>query len=301
MSRIFISYRRDDSADTTGRIYDRLVAAFGRQSVFKDVDSIPAAVDFPEYIAGVMQQCQIQVVVIGPAWLNVADANGQRRLDDPEDFVRVEIEAALQRGIPILPLLVKGAAAPPQASLPPSLARLARFNALPVRYDPDFDNDMRRVSATIERYLAESAAAPISGQIPSSPRPGTAPAQPVPGGAPAAGPVGTRPPSALPRPPVLPPSTARTTPQPGVNRLATILGSVSVVLLVAVISALFIISRSNSGGSTNTPIVRGNSTIKICTECNHSRRTTELHESWIFQVRRHIDAHCDQHSVISPA
>lgn len=143
--KIFISYRRDDSADVTGRIYDRLVAQFGRENIFKDVDSIPFGVDFKEHLTEAVQQCAIQLVVIGRDWLNITDVNGRRRLDDPRDFVRIEVEAALSRKIPVIPLLVMNAAMPDEEHLPSSLASLAYRNGTAIRRDPDFHNDMTRL------------------------------------------------------------------------------------------------------------------------------------------------------------
>lgn len=150
MSGIFISYRRDDSAATVGRIYDRLVEAFGKEVVFKDVDSIPLGADFPRYIGGVIERCAVALVVIGPQWVEARGADGQPRLANPGDFVRLEAETALRRGIPVIPLLVQGAGIPTPEQLPPSMRGLVSRNATPIRYDPDFDNDMRRLINTLE-------------------------------------------------------------------------------------------------------------------------------------------------------
>jgi len=149
VSGIFISYRRDDSAATVGRIYDRLVEVFGKEVVFKDVDSIPLGADFPQYIAGVIQRCTVALVVIGPQWAEARGADGRPRLANPGDFVRLEAETALQRGIPVIPLLVQGAGVPKPEQLPPSMRALTSRNATPIRYDPDFDNDMRRLIHTL--------------------------------------------------------------------------------------------------------------------------------------------------------
>src|SRR5262245_28727874 len=97
MPKVFVSYRRSDSPEVTGRIYDRLVEQFGPDRVFRDLDSIPAGVDFRAEIARGVEECGAVLVVIGPGWLVAADANGNRRLDDPNDFVRPEVEAALLR------------------------------------------------------------------------------------------------------------------------------------------------------------------------------------------------------------
>jgi TIR domain len=151
MTHIFISYRRDDTATVSGRIYDRLVDTFGRAAVFKDVDNIPIGVNFADHIAKVIEQCVVQLVVIGPRWFDAADAQGQRRLDNPKDFVRLEIEAALRRGIPIIPLLVDGAPPPPVDRLPSAMRTLPLQNGALIRA-ADFDRDIGKVTA----HLAQS-------------------------------------------------------------------------------------------------------------------------------------------------
>jgi photosystem II stability/assembly factor-like uncharacterized protein len=150
---VFISYRRDDSAAICGRMYDRLVAAYGRDAIFKDVDSIPLGTDFEQYIGSIIQQSVAQVVVIGARWLNITDANGHRRLDNPRDVVRLEIESALRRGLPVIPVLVNGAVMPPPDQLPPSLQQLAWLPGIPIRLDPDFDGDMQRLITTLAQWL----------------------------------------------------------------------------------------------------------------------------------------------------
>src|SRR3954467_4642134 len=95
MPNVFISYRRSDSLDVTGRIYDRLEARFGRDSVFLDMDSILLGLDFRHQLDEAVGQCDILVAVIGDGWLEARDARGQRRIDGAQDFVRIEIESAL--------------------------------------------------------------------------------------------------------------------------------------------------------------------------------------------------------------
>lgn len=146
---IFISYRRQDSADATGRIYDRLVQRFDRKQVFKDVDSIPLGVDFRTHLDNVVGRCRMLLVVIGPSWLASTGPNG-RRLDDDDDFVRIEIEAALARDIPVIPVLVGGASLPAKGELPPSLGPLTYRNGILVRPDPDFHRDMDRLIAGLD-------------------------------------------------------------------------------------------------------------------------------------------------------
>src|SRR5262245_3456964 len=102
--KVFISYRRGDSADVVGRIDDHLVKVFGRESVFKDVDSISLGTDFRKVISQRVSECDVLLAVIGPMWLAARGPSGGRRLDDEADYVRIEIETALRRDIPVIPL-----------------------------------------------------------------------------------------------------------------------------------------------------------------------------------------------------
>jgi hypothetical protein len=154
---IFICYRREDSAESVGRIYDRLVAHFGQASVFKDVDSIPLGADFRKHIDKFIGECQVVLVVIGPQWLRGSDREAKTRLHDPGDYVRLEIEAALSRDIPVIPLLVGGARMPEESDLATSLGQLAYRQGVPTRPDPDFNNDIGRVIAGIESQLGDGA------------------------------------------------------------------------------------------------------------------------------------------------
>jgi hypothetical protein len=155
MGRIFISYRRDDSRTISGRIYDRLESAFGRDNVFKDVVSIPAGADFRTHISNEVAKSDAQVVIIGPQWLKITGPEtGQPRLANPDDFVRIEIESALQRGILVVPVLVNGAHMPSENDLKPyGLEQLAYRNAILVRDDPDFRGDMNRLVSSIKQSL----------------------------------------------------------------------------------------------------------------------------------------------------
>jgi hypothetical protein len=150
---VFLCYRRGDSEDISGRIYDRLIAALGPDAVFKDVDSIPPGANFKKFLENVVQRCLVQLVVIGRNWLDVSDDTGNRRLDDPADWVRIEIEAALQRDIPVIPLLVHGAAMPREGQLPATMAELAYLQGASVRRDPDFHVDIDRLIAAIQKCL----------------------------------------------------------------------------------------------------------------------------------------------------
>jgi hypothetical protein len=150
--KIFISYRRADSADVTGRIYDRLLQQFGKSAIFKDVDSIPPGVDFKTHLEKAVGRCKIFLVVIGDRWLDATDSKRRNRLQDPDDFVRIEIESALNRNIPIIPLLVRGAFMPAEEKLPRSLRKLVYRNGIPIRSDPDFHGDMDRLIDAISAY-----------------------------------------------------------------------------------------------------------------------------------------------------
>jgi hypothetical protein len=150
MARVFISYRRADSAEASERLYQALSAKFGRANVIKDTDDIPAGADFAAYIARRLAECLVALVVIGPGWLEARDAGGGRRLDAPEDYVRLEVETALRLGLTVVPVLVGGAAMPAAAALPTSLRELPTRNALVVREQPDFARDMERVFAAVD-------------------------------------------------------------------------------------------------------------------------------------------------------
>jgi len=149
---VFISYRRQDSAHITGRIYDVLTARFGKNSVFKDVDSMPLGYDFRDHIRDQVGHCAVLVAVIGKNWIGPSDS-GEKRLDDQRDHLRIEIETALERHIPVIPVLVDGVEMPNEKDLPPSLGRLAYHNGISVRPDPDFHNDADRLARGIEPLL----------------------------------------------------------------------------------------------------------------------------------------------------
>src|SRR6266542_3564286 len=150
---IFVSYRRHESSHLAGRLYDRLADRFGEGQVFIDVDTIEPGVDFAEEISRAVATCKVLLAVIGPNWLTATDEQGRRRLDDPDDIVRLEIEAALARNVRVIPILVEGAVMPGRQDLPESLAGLARRNALFIRHE-SFRYDAGRLVTAIERVLA---------------------------------------------------------------------------------------------------------------------------------------------------
>ena len=165
MSKILISYRREDSADVTGRIDDRLVQQFGREAVFVDVDStpFPFGVDFRKHLDEQVAKCDVFLAVIGPDWVGTKDGEGKSRLDDSRDFVRIEIESALKREIPIIPVLVRGAKIPDPERLPASIQDLSFRHGLDVRSGTDFHRDLDRLIAYLKlqiRGLSEPQAIP---------------------------------------------------------------------------------------------------------------------------------------------
>lgn len=153
--QIFISYRRDDAAYVTGHINDLLRKEFGDEAVFTDVDNIALGVDFRAVLDQTVSQCQVLLAVIGAEWLTVADQDGRSRLEDPADFVRIEIESALKRDIPVIPLLVSGAKMPAAEDLPDSLRGLAFRNGTQIRPAPDFNVDMARLIKNLQLHLDE--------------------------------------------------------------------------------------------------------------------------------------------------
>jgi len=151
--KLFINYRRDDTAPYAGRLYDRLTAHFGADQVFIDIDQIEPGEDFVEVINRKVGACEIAVVSIGPNWLSATDASGKRRLDDEEDFVRMEIIAALERKIRVIPVLVGGARMPRREDLPEALAPLSRRNAIELS-ETRFHADVNRLIEAIEKARA---------------------------------------------------------------------------------------------------------------------------------------------------
>lgn len=148
---IFVSYRRSDSADVTGRILDRLRTRFGADAVFRDVDDIRPGDDFRRAVHAALKDAKVVVPIIGPQWVG-APAN---RLDEREDMVRVELESAFACSVPIIPVLVSGADVPARATLPRSLHSLRDLNFIHVRPDPDFERDIDRLSETLSPLIQE--------------------------------------------------------------------------------------------------------------------------------------------------
>jgi hypothetical protein len=151
--RIFISYRRDDSAFPAGWLYDRLCAHLGSGQVFKDVDSTEPGDNFVRVLEDAVGSCLVLLALIGDHWLDITDETGQRRLDNPDDFVRLEIEAALRRDVLVVPVLVGRAPMPKSEQLPDSLRELSQRQA--IELSPNrFESDVARLVRVIDKSLA---------------------------------------------------------------------------------------------------------------------------------------------------
>ena len=143
--RIFVSYRRDDTPDMAGRISDELNRRYGRKlTIFRDVDSIPPGADFRQYISGEIEKCDVLLSVVGNGWTG--------RLNDPDDYVRLEVESVLRSGTPIIPLFVDGTSMPSEASLPSALSEFVYRQGIKVRSDPDFHRDIDRLVSALDGY-----------------------------------------------------------------------------------------------------------------------------------------------------
>ena len=153
MPSIFISYRRDDSEFPSHLIYNKLCERFHSESVFIDVDAIPPGVDFREHLSQAVAKCDVLLAVIGKHWLDITDSNGRRRLEDDKDFVRIEIESALARGIPAIPILLGNASMPKENQLPASMGLLAYRHAIPISAGRDFDSHVKHLIDRLEHQL----------------------------------------------------------------------------------------------------------------------------------------------------
>jgi hypothetical protein len=159
MSKIVVSYRRSDSQAIAGRIVDRLIAQFGEQSVFMDVDNIPFGIDFRQHIQSALSQAAVLVAVVGPDWMG-AGPDGGSRIQEEDDPVRVEIETALRQEMLVIPVLVDGASMPKAAALPDSLKSFAFLNAAPVDVGRDFRPHVDRLIQSIDEVVARKSGGP---------------------------------------------------------------------------------------------------------------------------------------------
>jgi TIR domain len=167
MPNITVSYRRADSDAITGRIFDRLALHYGKQSVFRDIDNIPPGIDFRKFINDALQETDVLLVVIGPRWLG--SRGGQARIDDESDPVRIEIETAIGRSIPIIPLLIANTRMPNTSQLPETLKAFAFLNALRIDPGQDFEHHTDRLIRAMDRIVESSAAGTEPEGVPHRP------------------------------------------------------------------------------------------------------------------------------------
>jgi len=166
--KVFICYRREETGPYAGRIYDAMVTRFGVDNVFMDLDLAPG-IDFVDRITRVVSGCVALIVVIGPSWAKLQNEDGTRRIEDPEDFVRLEVETGLRReDVRAIPVLVGGARMPRREDLPPELQAIARRNALEMS-EGRWAYDVGRLLSTLDELLPDDAG-------PAQPSPPPAPA-----------------------------------------------------------------------------------------------------------------------------
>jgi formylglycine-generating enzyme required for sulfatase activity len=154
MPRVFLSYRREDSAYAAQGIFKELETAYGSDSVFMDVHSIPFALDFRQQLIEAVSHCELFVAIIGTKWLTATLDGGRRCLDDSRDYVRIEIEAAFEGGMTVLPVLVDSATMPGEELLPHSLRDLAYLNAFELPPDRSFHEKLKQIVEVIENCVS---------------------------------------------------------------------------------------------------------------------------------------------------
>jgi len=176
MLKITVSYRRTDSDAITGRIFDRLVEHYGRESIFRDIDSIPPGIDFRNYINDALHETSILLVVVGPKWLG--SKGGRARIDDDADPVRIEVETAMKLGITVIPILIGNTKMPSISQLPDSIKDFAFRNAVHIDPGADFEGHCERLTRAMDLLLRDKfgvvrpahlvSAGPDSGDQPQS-------------------------------------------------------------------------------------------------------------------------------------
>jgi hypothetical protein len=167
VSGVFISYRRQDSQSAAGRLADSLERRFGKAQIFRDVETIQPGMDFVEAIEGALSSCSVMLAVIGRRW--AGEAGDQNRLHLPNDWIRLEIAAALKRGIRVIPVLVEGAPPPADADLPEDLKPLARRQAHTVS-DERWDFDVQQLAAALESVGVRPIPVPTPTPLPAKPQ-----------------------------------------------------------------------------------------------------------------------------------
>ena len=185
LPKIVISYRRDDAPGTVGWLHETLCRRYGTDSIFMDINQIQASTNFRKSIGQAMRRADVVLAIIGPRWRGQRD-NGTARIVESEDWVRTEVETALQLDIPVIPVLVDNAQMPSARELPPNIQELASINAVKVDPGVDFHNHVDRLATAIDRILGPTrpqAVAPEpepAAAAPSSPQGAAAAPEPAP-------------------------------------------------------------------------------------------------------------------------
>jgi hypothetical protein len=255
-SRIFISYRRKDAGHVAGRLSDQIGIKIPSADVFMDVDTIELGVDFVARISEEVARCNVFIVIIGRQWLIAEDAEGRRRIDNPNDYVALEVAAALKRQISIIPVLVDGAEMPRPEELPSSLAGLARRNAARLDHET-FRTNVQLILDAVKKALSSSPddqQASVDRSAKSLPLPTQLPAHAEPTGSHTVVTTGSRPRPKTRAPSSSPPSEAWTI------RESTLLGhdgGVAAVAVSGVDHRSVIVSGGDDGTVRLWDIVKG--------------------------------------------
>ncbi len=242
MRAIFISYRREDSEGEAGRLFDDLVAVFGEASVFMDVAAIEVGRDFRKAIDDSVATCGVLLAVVGKGWVDAKNAAGNRRLDDPSDFVRLETASALKRDIPVVPVLVRGATMPRPEELPDDLKEFAFRNGVELTH-PRWNSDVQLLVNALKPMVGEAC-----GPGTEQKRPGSGPAAAV---TPEPEVVADRFPESQRVEPVLPPP-----PPPKKRSMGKIIG-----IIAAVIVTIIVIAIAMAPKQVTVPDLQGNTLV----------------------------------------
>ena len=160
LGTIFINYRKDDSSWNALALYNELQKYFSRDQIFKDFNTILPGDDFVISIDNALRKCDVLLVVIGKSWLDLKDTTGQRRLDDPDDFVRLEVATALSRNIQVIPVLFDGVAMPRPDQLPPNMSSLYRRQFVEID-SKRFEDDVRNLAEAIKKVMPDGVVRPV--------------------------------------------------------------------------------------------------------------------------------------------
>ena len=182
MAKIAISYRRANSEAMTGRIFDRLIAHYGKEAIFRDIDDIPPGIDFRVHINQTLLKTHILLAIVGPQWVGTSSDGSADRIQEESDPVRVEVETALRRRVPLIPILIGSTKMPSSDQLPPGLKDFAFRNAVKVDTGQDFDYHMDRLIHSMDAILEQEPKSPPSRETkpPAAPKSSTPARQPEP-------------------------------------------------------------------------------------------------------------------------